>query len=159
MIYSRNNLYNNKIIRSGFSLMELIIVIVIIGTLIGAAISLNSAKESGKIQAGQEVVNNLINLVHAHAVNTSNNDMSNITITTLKASGVLPSSFTPAKANPWGGDLTIAVASGNNNNFTITMTNVPAASCQALKKRFSNLAIVEPTCDNEKGPGPFAATF
>jgi len=73
-------LNNNKNIKNGFSLMELIIIIVIIGILISVVIGLNKQRESAKIVAAEKIINNLKNSSEMWKVCLSKNNFQNISI-------------------------------------------------------------------------------
>ena len=147
--------------KSGFSLMELIIVIVIIGILISAVIGLNGQRETAKISAGQQVVLQIMNASQGWAVQNASEDFTNINLANL-IGNTLPATFDEKKANPWAGNITVAVqgAAGNQiNHYTVSLTNVPAKSCTAIKNALTNKTIIAPTCVAAGGADTLSATF
>lgn len=99
--------------RSGFSLMELIIVIVIIGILIGAVIGLSNQREVAKVSAVEQLIaqtitatngwsalNGTENYTELNTGNQANGTGYDILVT----AGSLPANFNVKKAHPWNGE-------------------------------------------------------
>ena len=138
--------------KNGFSLMELIIVIVIIGILISAVVGLNGQKETAKISAAEQVVIQLSNAAQSWAVMKASENYTTVEIgdktkaASLVGMGILPSEFDVEKANPWAGDIKIEKYSSSKNHFQIVLDNIPTNSCAALSNKFQNKAYVQPVC-------------
>lgn len=105
----RKNLNMRK---SGFSLMELIIVIVIIGILIGAVVGLSSQREVAKVSAAEQMIAQTITSTNGWAALQGQDDFTPLNVGAadegtgyeiLKANGSLPANFTPKKMHPWNG--------------------------------------------------------
>lgn len=147
--------------KSGFSLMELIIVIVIIGILISAVVGLNGQRETAKISAAEQIVIQLMNGTQSWAIMEAKEDYATFTgangVSTLVTAGILPADFDAARANPWAGAITITGSGAGTvkNHYVIGLSNLPASSCNALINKFSNKAFATPTCTADV----FEATF
>jgi prepilin-type N-terminal cleavage/methylation domain-containing protein len=161
-----NTLRKNS--KSGFSLMELIVVIVIIGILISAVIGLSGQKETAKAAAAEEVIMQVSNATQSWATQRALEDFTSVNIAALKTGGILPNNFTENRANPWGGTITVAVAANTVPNFinhyTISLTNVPTEVCPNLvnkyiNKTFAAAGAAGSTCTATSGSNTFAATF
>lgn len=152
---------NNK--KSGFSLMELIIVIVIIGILIAAVVGLSGQKETAKVSGAEQVIMQISNATQSWATQQGSESFTLVNLTALTTANILPTGFTTAKANPWAGDITVnvapAVVPNSINHYVITLTNVPTQACTALSNKFTNKTIVAPVCTPAAGSTTFAATF
>lgn len=105
----RKNLNMRK---SGFSLMELIIVIVIIGILIGAVVGLSSQREVAKVSAAEQMIAQTITATNGWAALRGEDNFiplnaGRVTEGTgyevLRDNGSLPANFEPKKMHPWNG--------------------------------------------------------
>lgn len=131
----KNNL--NK--KSGFSLMELIIVIVIIGILIGAVVGLGNQREVAKVSALEQMIAQSITATNGWAAlqgqedftplncDQGNNDDDECGYITLKEQGSLPANFDPKKMHPWNGSVQVyslddGTSSGNANGTATPST-------------------------------------
>jgi prepilin-type N-terminal cleavage/methylation domain-containing protein len=157
----RNMIKTNK--KSGFSLMELIIVIVIIGILIAAVVGLSGQKETAKAAAAEQVIMQISNATQSWAVQQGSENFTLVNLPAVVATGILPAGFTTARANPWAGNITVTVAPAvvpnSINHYVITLTNVPTQQCTTLINKFTNKTIVVPVCTPTAGSSSFAATF
>lgn len=98
--------------KSGFSLMELIIVIVIIGILIGAVVGLSSQREVAKVSAAEQMIAQTITSTNGWAALQGQDDFTPLNAgdpaegtgyKILKDNGSLPANFDPKKMHPWNG--------------------------------------------------------
>ncbi|CAI8693419.1 pilus assembly protein [Burkholderia cepacia] len=103
-----------------------IVVIGAIALLAGAFSSANTNSITEQVNAIQSGVKKLYMGQSASYANLSNS--------VLASAGVFPSTLAPASGsgaitNMWNGTITVAAATNNSNQFTITYTNVPRSVC------------------------------
>lgn len=105
-----NKRINQK--KSGFSLMELIIVIVIIGILIGAVVGLSSQREVAKVSAAEQMIAQTITATNGWAALRGEDNFTRLNdgdadsgtgYQILRENGSLPANFDPKKMHPWNG--------------------------------------------------------
>lgn len=98
--------------KSGFSLMELIIVIVIIGILIGAVVGLSSQREVAKVSAAEQMIAQTITSTNGWAALRGEDNFTALNAgdvnegtgyQILRDNGSLPANFEPKKMHPWNG--------------------------------------------------------
>lgn len=121
---------------SAFTLMELIIVIVIIGTLLGASISLLSAKESAKMAGTRDGIINLIKICN-NIVESKGGVNYSIIGTTNTHYQTAINTFTGISKNlinSYGQEYTLTY---NNPNLTISTNVMTTKNCDNLNKWFS----------------------
>lgn len=155
-----------RVNKGGFSLMELIIVIVIIGILIAAIVSLAGQKEVAKVSAAEQVITQIGTAAQGWAVMNATEDFTNISLNELIGT-TLPDNFNVNKANPWSSGIEVAVATnvtvGNpKNHFKITLKDVPAPQCEALVNKFENKVVESSentTACGTTGSKDFVAVF
>ncbi|MBF0478400.1 MAG: type II secretion system protein [Candidatus Omnitrophica bacterium] len=124
---------NNK---SGFTMVELVMVIVIIAVLASGVISANKAIENSRVV--QQIQN--IKVVHSAAVQWYGDKMaySGISVDELKNNGYLKNNFDSTKANQFGGDLTVAVDPADQEKYIFTLTKVSDSARTKLENGLSN---------------------
>ncbi len=103
-----------------------IVVIGAIALLTGAFSSASTNSVTEQVNAIQSGVKKLYMGQSASYTNISNS--------VLASAGVFPSTLSPASStgaitNMWNGTISVAVATSNANEFTITYTNVPQSVC------------------------------
>ncbi len=131
--------------KSGFSLMELIIVIVIIGILIGAVVGLSSQREVAKVSAAEQMIAQTITATNGWAALQGQDDFTPLNVgdvdegtgyEILRKNGSLPANFEPKKMHPWNGTAHVyslgdgsggrqgTVGGGQGGNFTSSAGNL-----------------------------------
>ena len=58
------------------------------------------------------------------------------------AAKYLPAGFTGTSANPWSGNITVAVNGATTNQYVLTMTNVPSHKGVSILEAMAVVAIV-----------------
>lgn len=121
--------------RKGFTIIELLVVVMIIGILAFALYSLLFSREStAKIMAAEKQVFDIYGVAQEWKVRTGRLDYTGISMNAL-ASAV--PGFNANLQNPWGG--TYAVAPANNNaDVAITVNSVGANDAAGLVARFTS---------------------
>lgn len=141
----------NKKTQGGFSLAELLIVIVVIGVLMAVMLGMYSKyKERSAINSfATGSIELAVNIREAFL--QVDRSYENVTTANVKASpGVIPSEMIVGAniQNPWGGAITFAAAdyaSGTKNAVAITSAGIPKVAClgvaKILKSSFIGLSI------------------
>ncbi len=124
--------------QSGFTLIELVLVISIIALLIMAVGVASGVRENAKIHSAAESVRTLRTAADSYIAG-GNMTYTGITIEGLKTLGYLPGSFSPTGSNPWGGDYSVAPNS-DTNMVDISLSAVPEAAAARLSALFVNSA-------------------
>jgi competence protein ComGC len=124
----------------GVSLLELMLVILIVVTMLIAATRFyQTTKENAQAQNALTMVHEIVDA--SYKWYEANPNFSTISFTQLIANGLLPESYSDDKRfNPWGGVVGIGPAA-NNDRFYITMSKVPADSCNRLKQELSQYGL------------------
>jgi len=137
--HSQKNRLFNKSFQSGFTLIELSIVMVILALLIGAAASMfGPSSDKGKSSV---LVSNIAEIVaNASSFKTvGKTTFTGINIQWMVDRGLLPKPWGDGTtANPWGGSYTAAVNSTNASQLQVTATSVPNESCLAIADSISS---------------------
>ena len=118
---------NNKIKgkkRRGLSMIEIMIALIIIGVLAYFSIpQLQAFLGSSKADAAVQQVQALIQ--GARKFGPPNGDKTGISRTALDARGLIPDTWNSGTgANPWSGDITITVNSGDQTQVDVTFTGI-----------------------------------
>lgn len=135
-------LSNKRLTQKGFSLVELVIVIALMGLLMLAVINFGSTTiDGGKVGKALDQVRQIA--AAAISWQSGRFNYNGITLNALETERYLPAGF-GALGNPFGGAYTVT---GAGNRFTITVSNFPdnGLCLQALNK-IRNDTIVAPTC-------------
>ncbi len=124
--------------RSGFTLIELVLVISIIALLIMAVGVTSGVRENAKVHSAAESVKALRTAAESY-ISAGNMTYTGITISGLQTLGYLPAAFSATGSNPWGGNYTIAPNS-DANKVDISLTGVSSSAAARLSVLFANSA-------------------
>jgi prepilin-type N-terminal cleavage/methylation domain-containing protein len=110
--------------QKGFTLIEVIIVIVIIGILSVAAMgNSDNAQSTGEIAAAKSQVETLMRGAKSYA--GYNGDLTGISMTELSSMGKVPEDWGDGTGIlPWNGDMAISVDSTDETRATITLSGI-----------------------------------
>jgi len=124
--------------RSGFTLIELVLVISIIALLIMAVGVTSGVRENAKVHSAAESVKALRTAAESY-IAAGNMTYASIRISGLQTLGYLPAAFSATGSNPWGGNYTIAPNS-DANKVDISLTGVSSSAATRLSTLFANSA-------------------
>jgi prepilin-type N-terminal cleavage/methylation domain-containing protein len=124
--------------KSGFTLIELVLVISIVALLTMAVGLTSGIRENAKVHSAAESVKALRTAAESY-IAAGSMTYTGITVDGLKTSGFLPGSFTATGTNPWGGNYAIAPNS-DANKVDISLTGVSSAAAARLTALFANSA-------------------
>jgi len=124
--------------RSGFTLIELVLVISIVALLIMAVGLTGGVRENAKVHSAAESVKSLRTAAESY-IAAGNMTYTGITIASLQTSGYLPASFSATGSNPWGGNYVIA-PNTDANKVDISLTGVSSSAAARLSSLFANSA-------------------
>lgn len=122
--------------RLGLALTDVAIAIGVLAVLLAAVTSALGAIENGRVNSAERSVETL----KGAAINWLSNgrySYAGISFGALRTENLLPPNFIEAGSNPWGGDYGIQASGPGDNQFTITLTNVPDGGGNALARKFS----------------------
>jgi type II secretory pathway pseudopilin PulG len=139
--------------RPGLALTDVAIAIGVLAVLMAAVTSSLGAIENGRVNSAERSVETF----RGAAINWLSNgrySYAGISFNELRAENLVPPSFVETGSNPWGGDYTIQASGSGNNQFTLTLTNVPDGGGSALARKFSARARAA-----AYGNGIFSVTF
>jgi prepilin-type N-terminal cleavage/methylation domain-containing protein len=122
--------------KRGFSLIELAIAVGLITVLIGVVAAGGGMMNKCRLQRETEAVNNL-RLASQNYIAAPSLTYAGISITALKAAGLLPNSFDPLKANSFGGDYAVVANSADNTKVDIALANIPSGVSAELTAMFA----------------------
>lgn len=126
--------------KSGFTLIELVLVISIIALLIMAVGLTSGIRENAKVHSASESVKALRTAAESY-IAAGNMTYTGITVSDLQTSGYLPAAFSATGSNPWGGNYEIA-PNTDANKVDISLTGVSASAAARLTALFANSATV-----------------
>ena len=124
--------------KSGFTLIELVLVISIIALLIMAVGLTSGIRENAKGHSASESVKSLRTAAESYIAGGSMT-YTGITVAGLQTSGYLPAAFSATGSNPWGGNYAIA-PNTDANKVDISLTGVSAVAAARLSALFANSA-------------------
>ncbi|RJP30026.1 MAG: type II secretion system protein [Candidatus Omnitrophota bacterium] len=124
--------------KSGFTLIELVLVISIIALLIMAVGLTSGIRENAKVHSASESVKSLRTAAESY-IAAGSMTYTGITVAGLQTSGFLPAAFSATGSNPWGGNYVIA-PNTDANKVDISLTGVSASAASRLSALFSNSA-------------------
>lgn len=134
-----------KIKNKGFTIIELVAVMVIIAVILGAVLAaVKGATDNSRITSAVVTVRAL-QTASVNYYNGNGGSYTGLSLSTLASGNYLPANFTSGtNQNPWNGNITVAPDS-NANWFDITFTNVPSTASTALTNAVSKLTQTAPT--------------
>lgn len=124
---------------SGFSLVELAIGLAVITVLILAVSMSSGIRDTARVQSAA----NSVQALRAAAENYlagGKTSYTGISVDVLKTAKLLPTNFTNAKANPWGGDFTLAANSSSATRLDISLSALAQEDADKLTAYFNNSA-------------------
>ena len=124
--------------KSGFTLIELVLVISIIAILIMAVGLTSGIRDNAKVNSAAQSIRTLRTAAENY-IAAGNMTYTGITIAGLQTSGYLPAGFTATGSNPWGGNYLIAVNS-DPGKVDISLTAVTSTAATRLSTLFANSA-------------------
>ena len=124
--------------KSGFTLIELVLVISIVALLLMAIGLTSGVRENARVHAAAESVKTLRTASESY-IAAGNMTYAGITIAGLQTAGYLPASFSATGSNPWGGNYSISVNS-DPNKVDISLTGVSTIASARLSSLFTNSA-------------------
>ena len=124
--------------KSGFTLIELVLVISIVALLLMAIGLTSGVKENARVHAAAESVKTLRTAAESY-IAAGNMTYAGITIAGLQTAEYLPANFSATGSNPWGGNYSIAVNS-DPNKVDISLTGVSTTASARLSSLFTNSA-------------------
>ena len=125
--------------KSGFTLIELVLVISIVAILIMAVGLTSGVRETAKVHSAAESVKTLRTAAESY-IAAGNMTYVGISVSGLQTLGFLPASFSASGSNPWGGNYAVVANSADTGKVDITLTSVTAASATRLSTLFANSA-------------------
>lgn len=124
--------------KSGFTLIELVLVISIVALLLMAVGVTSGVRENARVHAAAESVKTLRTAAESY-IAAGSMTYTGITIAGLQTAGYLPANFSATGSNPWGGNYAIA-ANTDPSRVDISLTGVSATSSTKLSALFANSA-------------------
>jgi len=124
--------------KSGFTLIELVLVISIIALLIMAVGLTSGIRENAKVHSASESVKALRTAAESYIAGGSMT-YTGISVAGLQTSGYLPAAFSATGSNPWGGNYAID-PNTDANKVDISLTGVSASAAARLSALFANSA-------------------
>lgn len=124
--------------RSGFTLIELVLVISIVALLIMAVGLTSGVRENAKVHSAAESVKTLRTAAESY-IAAGSMTYTGITISGLQTSGYLPAAFSATGSNPWGGNYAVA-PNTDANKVDISLTGVSSTAAARLTALFANSA-------------------
>jgi len=124
--------------KSGFTLIELVLVISIVALLLMAVGVTSGVRENARVHAAAESVKTLRTAAESY-IAAGSMTYTGITVAGLQTAGYLPANFSATGSNPWGGDYAIA-ANSDASRVDISLTSVSATSSTRLSALFANSA-------------------
>ena len=146
---------DRKKTQKGQTLLEIIAVLVIIGAILASVIPVVTAQtDNGRVASAV----NAIRSIQSAAVgyyNDNGGSYASVSIANLAAK-YLPAGFSGTGANPWQGNITVAMNGTTTNQYVLTMTGVPSAAQTQLSKALQNTSLATTT---NATTNIFTATF
>jgi len=124
--------------KSGFTLIELVLVISIVAILIMAVGLTSGVRDTAKVHSAAESVKALRTAAESY-IAAGNMTYTGISVSGLQTLGFLPASLSAVGSNPWGGNYAVA-ANTDTGKVDISLTSVTAASATRLSTLFANSA-------------------
>jgi len=125
--------------KTGFTLIELALVIAVIGILIAALTSGSGIRNAAKVQSAAESVRTL-RIAAENYIAAGKLTFTGISVDVLRTEGYLPSNFATSGTNPWGGDYSVDANSLDSSKVDISLTSVPSSAGSKLNTLFANSA-------------------
>jgi general secretion pathway protein G len=126
--------------KKGQTLLEIIAVLVIIGAILAAVIpAVTASTDNGRIGSAVSA----IRAIQSAAVgyyNDNGGSYASVSIAKLAAK-YLPAGFTGTNANPWNGNIAVAVNGTTTYQYVLTMTNVPSTAQTSLTTALQNSSV------------------
>ncbi|QLH43969.1 MAG: type II secretion system protein [Coxiellaceae bacterium] len=128
---------NRKSVR-GISLLELMLSLAIIAVLVvTAGRYYTSARSARQVNDAVSMLTTVMTALDNYfwtykTFKGATSSSQDVSMTVLANQGLVPSDFTNATANPWGGNIT--VTSNNATEAKITMSNISESDCTNLKE-------------------------
>ena len=149
-----------KTLKRGFSLMEMVIVVIIIGILLGAVTKMTSATKSAKASTLAEGFKNLATAAVQYQ-NTNDGSYQGISLTNLINNGTIGDDWkNGGKAkNPFAGGFKI-LSSKSGNGFGIEANGIPDGVCSKFKSHKYKVPGADwYTCDKNKIEATYGVTL
>lgn len=124
--------------KSGFTLIELVLVISIVALLLMAVGVTSGVRENARVHAAAESVKTLRTAAESY-IAAGSMTYTGITVAGLQTAGYLPANFSATGSNPWGGNYAIA-PNTDPSRVDISLTSVSATSSTRLSALFANSA-------------------
>ena len=148
------NLNIRKITKNGFSLIEMVIVIIIIGILLAGLMKMTGATKGAKVSTLNQNIVNLATAATSWGQQSNDGSYQNISVSQLVSTGLLSKVWSNgAKSkNPFAGGLSIAPSS-DDNGFVVTADKIPDDVCTKYGTSNGTHKISIPTADSWKCTG------
>jgi prepilin-type N-terminal cleavage/methylation domain-containing protein len=126
--------------QKGQTLLEIIAVLVIIGTILAAVIpAVTSSTDNGRIRSAVSAIRSIQSAAVGY-YNDNGGSYASVSIAGLAAK-YLPAGFSGTSANPWNGNITVAVNGAAINQYVLTMTDVPSSAQNPLTIALQNSSV------------------
>lgn len=131
--------------QKGFTLLEVgLAIVVALLVIAAAAMAFTTQREKAQVKAAIEGINYVYQAAQDWAATRPN--FTGVSCAVLTSQNLLPNIVGDCTGdNPWGGNYTVAVNSGNSARVTITLTNVPQGPGAQLVDKWTPFASATPT--------------
>ena len=125
----------------GFTLIELVIALAVIGIMVAAFTATKSMIDSSRVGNALQSIETLVDGAHQYLTTSGTNSYNGVSMSQLSALKLIPAGMTGATANPWGGSYAVS-GINSDQDFQVALTSVPSAAGTRLISTLTNKATV-----------------